>query len=190
MTAYQYRMPAGTPGDVTRIHPSSIRGFVNDASGSNPLSYTGQAALFHGSTSTIRAVDHTDDSAKGGTTVAIAGITCRPYPTQDSGAGETFGQAGYGAGVVNPGAITDILTQGSILVLQNQPTGTFAATSTLGGTVYVRVTAGTGAFAALPVGGFEVVQDATSSAYQLTVANAYWNGGADSFGVGELTLID
>jgi len=190
MTAYQYRMPAGTPGDVTRIHPSSIRAFSNDASGSNPLSYTGQAALFHGSTSTIRAVDHTDDAAKGGTTVAIAGITTRPYPTQDSGAGETYGQAGYGAGVIAPGAITDILTQGSILVLQNMPTGTYATAAVLGGPVYVRTSPGTLAFSALPVGGFEVVADAFSAATQMTVANAYWNGGADTFNVGELTLID
>lgn len=187
MTAFPYRMGAGTPGDVTRIHPSSIRGFVNDPSGSNPLSYTGQAALYHGADNTIRAVDHTDDSAKGGTTVAIAGITCRPYPTQDTGSGETYGQAVYGAGVIAPGAIQDILTQGSILVLQNQPTT--PAASVLGGLVYVRVTTGSGIFAALPIGGFETVVDTTPS-NQFIVANAIWNGPADSFGVAEITLID
>lgn len=192
MTAFTYRMGAGSPGDVTRIHPASIRPFVNDATGSNPLTYFGQAALFHGSTNTVRAVNHTSDSAKGGTTVAIAGIDVRPYPTQDSGSGETYGAAAYGGGSPIAGGVVDLLTQGSILVTQNQPTGTYAAASVLGGTVYVRVTAGTiaGWTSSLPVGGFEAVIDPTISTNQLVVANAVWNGPADSFGVAELILID
>jgi len=197
MTAFTYRMGAGSPGDVTRAHPASIRPFLNDATGSNPSTYFGQALLFHGATNTVRAVDHTDDSAKGGTTVAIAGISVRAYPTQDSGSGETFGAAAYGAGGPTPSSVVDTLTQGSILVQQNVPGGTYASGSlagyqVLGGPVYVRVTAGTiaGWTTSMPVGGFEVYPDVTTSANQMTVANAYWNGPPDSFGVAEIILID
>jgi hypothetical protein len=51
------------------------------------------------------------------------------------------------------------------------------------------VTTGSGIFAALPIGGFETVVDTTPS-NQFIVANAIWNGPADSFGVAEITLID
>jgi hypothetical protein len=189
MTAFSYRMGAGSPGDVTRIHPGSIRAFANDAAGSNPLTYFGQAALFHGTTNTVRAVDHTDDSGKGGTTVTIAGISMRPYPSQDSGSGETYGAAAYGAGGPPAGGIVDLLTLSSILVTQNEPTGTYPAASALGGPVYVRVTTSTTAgFTTLPIGGFETVVDPVA-ANQFTVANAVWNGPADAFGVAEITLI-
>ena len=189
MTAFTYRMGAGSAGEVTRAHPMSIRGFVNDASGSNPLTYFGQAALFHGATNTVRAVNNANDSAKGNSTVTIAGISVRPFPFQDSGAGETYGAVAYGAGGPPAGGIVDLLTLGSILVTQNEPTGTYPASSVLGGAVYVRVTTATTAgFTTLPIGGFEVVQDPIP-ANQFTVANAVWNGPADAFGVAEITLI-
>jgi hypothetical protein len=190
MTAFTYRMGAGSPGEVTRIHPSSIRAFLNDASGSNPATYFGQAVLFHGATNTVRAVDHTDDSGKGGSGYSIAGITVRPFPTQSTGSGETYGAEGFNVGGPAASVAVDTLTQGSILVTQNQPNSSAATLSTLGGTVYVRVTTGTAAgFTTLPIGGFESVVDPTA-ANQLLVNNAYWNGSADQFGVAELTLID
>lgn len=188
MAAFSYRMGAGSPGEVTRIHPGSIRAFLNDASGSNPATYYGQAVLFHGATNTVRAVDHTDDAALGNTKVQIAGITVRPFPTQDSGSGETFGAAAFSTGGPTPSAILDVLSlSGGILVTQNQPT-TGAAASQLGGPVYVRVTTGTTTgFTTLPIGGFETVQDPVNT-NQLVVANAYWNGPADAFGVAEVIL--
>lgn len=190
MTAFTYRMGAGSPGEVTRFHPSSIHSFLNDASGSHPATLFGQAVLFHGATNTVRAVDNADDSGKGASTVAIAGITVRPFPTQDSGSGETFGAATFNSGGPTPSAVVDTLTQGSILVTQGEPTGTFAAASQLGGPVYVRVTTSTNAaFSALPVGGFETVVDPVA-ANQFTVANAYWRNSADQFGVAEVLLID
>jgi hypothetical protein len=183
--AFTYRMGAGSPGEVTRIHPASIFAYLNDASGANPLTYFGQAAFFHGATNTVRAVDHTDDSALGNTTVSIAGVSVRPFPFQDTGSGETYGAAAFGTGGPAAGGIVDIMTQGSILVTQNQPTT--PAASVLGGKVYVRVTTGAGIFAALPVGGFETVVD-TTAANQLIVANAYWNGPADGSGIAEIVL--
>ena len=193
MTAFTYRMGAGSPGDVTRIHPGSIRAFLNDASGQAPLSYFGQAALFDGTHNAIRAVNNSADYTGSVKTVSIAGITVRPYPTQDNGsASPYYGAVAYGGGGPVAGGITDILAQGSILVTQNQPAGTYAAASALGGAVYVRVVAGTiaGWTTALPVGGFEAVADPFSAAYQIIAANAYWNGPADQFGVAEITLID
>src|SRR5208337_2818128 len=189
MTAFTYRMGAGSPGDVTRMHPSSIRSFLNAAAGSNPLTYFGQAALFSSSGNTIRAVNNSGDSGSGGKSVSIAGITVRPFPTQDSGsASPYYGAVAYGGGGPIAGGITDVLSQGSILVTQNQPSGTYAAASVLGGAVYVRVVAGTiaGWTTALPVGGFESVVDVTTTGNQLIVANAYWNGPADQFGVAEV----
>lgn len=191
MAAFTYRMGAGSPGEVTRIHPSSIRAFMNDASGSNPSTYFGQAVLFHGATNTVRAVDHTDDSGKGNVATDMVGVTVRPYPTQDSGSGETFGAAAFNTGGPTPSSVVDVLTQGSILVTQNQPTGTYAVASVLGGTVYVRVTTATtpSAFTTLPVGGFENVQDPNNT-NQLIVDDAYWMGPADQLGVAELVLVD
>lgn len=190
MAAFTYRMGAGSPGDVTRIHPSSIRAFMNDATGSNPSTFFGQAVLFHGATNTVRAIDHTDDSALGNTKVDIVGVTVRPYPTQDNGSGETFGATAFNTGGPTPGQVVDVMSQGSILVTQNQPTGTWPATSQLGGTVYVRVTTGTTAgFTTLPVGGFETVQDPVNT-NQLIVDDAYWMAGADQFGVAEIVLVD
>jgi len=184
--AFPFRMGAGSPGEVTRIHPASIFPYVNDAAGSNPLTYFGQAALFHGATNTVRAVNHTNDSALGATTVALAGVSVRPYPYQDTGSGETYGAAALGGGGPAAGQVLDVMVKGSILVTQNQPTS--PAASVLGGPVYVRVTVGATIFAALPVGGFETVVDSGAAANQFTVANAYWNGPADAFGVAELVI--
>jgi len=173
----------------------SIRAFINDPSTGNPLTYFGQAAMFDGARTAIRAVNNSSDAAAAALlkAVSIAGITVRPYPTQDTGSGETFGATAYGAGGPVAGGITDILSLSSILVQTNQPLGTYAGSASLGGAVYVRVVASTtaafGTSAQLPVGGFEVVPDPFSAAYQLTVANAYWNGPADQFGVAEVTLI-
>jgi hypothetical protein len=188
MAAFPYRMGAGSPGEVTRIHPGSIRSYMNDASGSNPSTYYGQAVLFHGATNTVRAVDHTDDAALGNTSVKIAGITVRPFPTQDSGNGEFFGATGFNTGGPTASGEVDILSlSGGILVTQNQPT-VGATASALGAPVYVRVTTGTTAgFTTLPVGGFETVQDPVNT-NQFVVSGAYWNGPADQFGVAEVIL--
>jgi hypothetical protein len=184
--AYTYRMNAGSPGQVTRMHPAAIWPRLNDPSSGNPLTYFGQAALFDASTNTVRAVNHTADSALGGTSVPLAGVTVRPFPYQDSGSGENYGGAAFGGGGPIAGAEVDLLqgANAGILVTQGQPTAG-ATASALGGVVYVRVTVGAGAFAALPVGGFETVVD-TTAANQLTVSNAYWNGPADPTGVAEL----
>jgi hypothetical protein len=184
--AFTYRMGAGSPGEVTRIHPASISAHLNDASGANPLTYFGQAALFNGAANTVRAVNHTADSALGNTVVSLAGVTVRPYPYQDTGSGETYGAAAFGGGGPAAGGIVDILdTVGFILVTQNQPTT--PTPSQLGGKVYVRVTTGTGIFASLPIGGFEAVVD-TTPANQLIVNSAYWNGPADANGIAEIAF--
>jgi len=189
MAAFPYRMGAGSPGEVTRIHPGSIRAFMNDASGSNPATYFGQAVLFHGATNTVRAVDTTDDTAKGNTKVRIAGITTRPYPTQDNGSGETFGAAAFNAGGPTAGQVVDVLSlSGGVLVTVNEPTGTYAAAVQLGAPVYVRVaTSASTGFTTLPVGGFESVVDPQATS-QLIVDDAYYNGPADQFGVAEVVL--
>ena len=185
--AYQYRMNSGSPGSVTRNHPANIFPHMNDPVGSNPLTYFGQAALFDAANNSVRAVNHTADSALGATTVALAGVSVRPYPGQDTGAGETYGAAAFGGGGPAAAAPLDVLVKGSILVTQGEPAAV-AAPSALGGIVYVRVTVGAGNFAALPVGGFETVVD-TTPANQLIVANAYWNGPADAAGVAELVIV-
>jgi hypothetical protein len=184
--AYLYRQNAGSPGAVTRNHPANIYPRMNDPVGQNPLSYFGQAALFDATTNTVRAVNTANDTAKGNTTVPLAGVSVRPFPGQDTGAGETYGAAAFGGGGPAAASEVDVIAKGSILVTQNQPTT--PAASALGGIVYVRVVAGTGIFAALPVGGFETVVD-TTPANQLIVANAYWNGPADAAGVAELVIV-
>lgn len=185
--AYLYRQNAGSPGAVTRNHPANIFPYLNDASGSNPLTTFGQAALFHAATNTVRAVNNTNDSAKGATSVPLAGVSVRVFPQQDTGVGETYGAAGFGGGGPAASAEVDVMVKGSILVTQGQP-ASVAAASQLGGIVYVRVATGSGNFSALPIGGFETVVD-TTAANQLTVSNAYWNGPADAAGVAELVIV-
>ena len=82
--AFTFRMGAGSPGEVTRIHPASIFPYLNDASGANPLTYFGQAALFHGATNTVRAERITPTCAGKNTTVNIASASpACPFPFQE-----------------------------------------------------------------------------------------------------------
>jgi hypothetical protein len=170
--AFLGRMPAGSPGTVTRTHPASIFGALNDPSSGHPLSLYGQACLANGTLNTVRSILTSDT-----TITAIFGVSVRPYPIQGVpqavvGAPESFNTGGPPAS-----GEVDILRSGSILV---PVSGTVTGPS-LGGLVYVWIAASSGLHV---LGGFEV---APTSGSTITLdAKSSWNGPADANGVAEL----
>lgn len=180
--AFTYRMNAGSPGDVNRTHPMSIEPVLNDPATGNPLTYFGQPCLIDATSNSVRAINNASDSALGNTSAAIYGVLVRPFPFQDTGAGETYGAAAFGVGGPPAQVPVDVLKLGYIMVLVNLPSSG-ATAAAKNGKVYVRVATGSGAFAGLPVGGFETTVDTTAT-NQFTVSNAVWNGPADASGLG------
>lgn len=82
-------------------------------------------------------------------------------------------------GQYNPGDPVSVFQRGSIQVYCQR------GTPTLGGTVYVRITAN-GSYESAVVGGFEAEAD-SSNTVQLT--NAQWGGPADANGIAELVIL-
>lgn len=188
--AFTYRMGAGFPGDVNRTHPASIEPAINEATGSNPLTLFGQAAMVDGVNNAVRAVNNASDSALGNTTATIWGVVVRPFPFQQTGAsGVAYGAEGFGTGGPGVSQAVDILKQGYIMVQNNVPTAAVTQPSK-GGVVYVRVVTGASTFSALPIGGFESTLDTGAATNQFKVGNAVWNGPADASNVAELIVKD
>jgi hypothetical protein len=184
--AFTFRMNAGSPGEVNRSHPMSIEPALNEATGANPLTYFGQAALVDSTNNAVRAVNNTSDSALGNTSAAIYGVLVRPFPFQSTGNTETYGAEGFGVGGPPASAAVDVLKSGYILVQVNKVGGSTAIAPKKGSAVYVRVAnGGTG----YPVGGFESTADGTAT-NQFTVSNAVFNGPADANGVAEIIIRD
>ena len=171
--AYLGRMPAGSPGTVTRTHPASIFPGLNDpTSGGHPLTAYGQAAMFNGTLNSYRSVLASDQSGA----TAIAGVTVRPFPTQGVptatvGAPDSFNSGGPAAS-----GEVDILRSGSIIV---PVSGT--VNPILGGLVYIWAAASSGAHV---LGGFET--GATGGSTFPLDNKTSWNGPADANGNAEL----
>lgn len=168
----QFRMGAGQPGDVNRTHPASIPPFLLDPT--NPPTFYGQACVINTSSNGLRTVLAGDTAL-----TDIDGITVRPYPIQDSGAGESYGAAPFGSGNVATSQPVDALVSGYIMV--KLPAG---QSCTKGGAVYVWVAATTTGHVQ---GGFES-QATGGSTIQLTGQGRkiYFNSPADANGVAEL----
>lgn len=171
--AFNYRMGAGFPGDVNRMHPASIVPGLLDPT-NNFLGY-GQVALFGdgttGANNTYRALVAADGSA---TAIKAAGLIVRPYPTQQTTGGMN---ATIGAAVPPTSGVADFLTSGFMMVKMKAGT-----TVKKGGAVHVWVAATSGAniqgeFAA-----------AASTTNTVTLANARYNGPADALGNVEIEI--
>lgn len=105
--AFQFRMGAGFPGDVNRMHPASIVPGLLDTV--NPFRAYGEAALF-GSANNYRPVIAADQSS---TAIKIAGVIVRPYPTQQMSGGIN---SPIGAAVPPASGSADFLHAGFIMV--------------------------------------------------------------------------
>lgn len=164
-----YRMVAGFPGDVNRMHPASIVPRLQDAA--NPVRLFGDPATL-GASNSVRGFIATDTAL-----TRIRGVCVRPAVAQPNTGGltQTFG-------VGSPpqsAAPIDLIEDGYVMVKCNNVA---AGAPTLGGAVFVWITASAGADVQ---GGFRA---AASGANTIPIGNAEWVSPPDANGVAELKL--
>lgn len=171
--AFIYRMPAGFPGDVNRMHPVSIEPNFTDPT-NPPLGY-GIPVLVVTTTSGMRQFGAGDTAV-----TMIYGMTVRPFPIQQQRTdGKNYGAVAFGTGVPPLGEI-DIMRTGYIMV--NIPVPTGAAKK--GSQVFVWCAASTGGHIQ---GGIE--DSATGGSTAALDANNYmFNGAPDANGNVEIVV--
>lgn len=168
--AYTYRMGAGFPGDVNRMHPASIEPCLIDAA-APPTAY-GQPVLVDPTTQGVRPMTVGDDGLS-----EIYGITVRSFPGQQASA-SNYGAVAFGSNAPPATGVIDVLKSGYIMVQLN------TGTPVKGGAVFVWVAASAGAHVQ---GGFEVAATPGSTA-ALDPAIYSFNGPPDSSGVTEVII--
>lgn len=172
--AFGFRMGAGFPGDVNRMHPASIVAGMMDTT--IPLRGYGHVAIFgdgtNGAANTYRGTLAADGSA---TPLNIAGLIVRPYPTQQMSG--TSLNASFG-NTAPPGAgAADFLESGFMIVK-----GRAGMNVRKGGAVHVWVANTSGASIR------DEFQAAASSTNTITIANAMYWGPADADGNVEIRV--
>jgi hypothetical protein len=168
--AFQFRMGAGFPGDINRVHPFSVLpGLMNTV---DPIRRYGDPAI---------AVDGANGMTfrgfkAGDTRTVVDGILVRSYPTQQTtgGMASTIGTAD-----APTSGVIDTLEEGFIMVKCED----FAANPpSRAALVTVRIAATSGQKVQ---GGFHAAADGGNT---VTITNARWNGAADASGFAELRL--
>jgi hypothetical protein len=172
--AFLGRMPAGSPGDVTRHYPPATIEPCLLATLTPPTLF-GQAVVPSGlSDNGVRLVQAGDTAL-----TDIYGITARAFPIQQPTSSSAFAPATIGTGSLATTQPVDVLRSGYVLV--SLPVGNAAPVK--GGTVYVWIAASTGAHVQ---GGFET---AASGSNTITLGTkTTWQGGLDSAGNAELAF--
>jgi len=169
-TSFTFRMGAGFAGDVNRGHPASIQPSL--ISPINPITAYGQACVIDtagGANGGVRPLAAGDIAL-----TEIWGVTCRPYPMQQTSNSNFSGAAGYGSVTPPPQQPVDVLRGGYIMV-------SVVGAPARGGTVYVWCAASGGGHTQ---GGFEA---AASGGNTCTLDAQYqWNSPADSSNIAEL----
>jgi len=161
MAAYQYRMPAGIPGDVTRQSAAKIEPQVLNAS----LPFAGYG-LFGKLASNKFVPVGSGDAAS-----AVYGLLVRPFPITGANASDPLGTS-----VPPTTGLADVLRSGYANVKNN------AGTPQAGGQVYIRVAA---AAAGKPIGGIEAAADSTNT---IAVAGCIFMSAADASGNVEIAF--
>lgn len=110
-TAFQFRMPAGFPGDVNRTHPAEIEATLIDASA--PPTLYGQFVLMDATTQGVRPYAAGD--ASDSVTSIPWGVTVRPFPTQQTTTGTAYGAIGFGAATPPVAGIIDVARNALIM---------------------------------------------------------------------------
>lgn len=189
MTAIQFRMPAGIPGELNRIWACIVETQVITPFGTTgaPTAYgvplvIDATAGNVGNMRTLLTADGTSFAMGGNTVTNIAstalglagfypyGILCRPFPTGGS-------QDPVGVSTPPPNGACDVLKSGYINVLLS---GNAAAAK--GGQVYIWIAAPTGTHI---LGGWEA---AASAGNAILVPGTYFMGPADSGGQTEIAF--
>lgn len=168
-TSYTFRMTAGAAGDISRAHPASVQPCLGDPN-SFPTAY-GQPVVVDAGTQGVRPIAAGDAGA-----VVIWGVTCRPYPIQQSTTSNNYGEVNYGS-IAPPNAQPiDVMRAGYMMVAVNGAT-------LKGGAVFVwyGVTGG-----GHTLSGFEAAAGATTLALS---SNYVWNSPPDTNGIAELAIL-
>lgn len=167
--AFNLRMGAGSPGDVTRPNPT-IEPCLMAAV--NPPDAFGQAVVADLlADNAVRKVQAGD-----GALTAIYGITCRAWPTQQPTTTGYSGSVALGAGAPAPFQPVDVLRRGYCL-------GYINGVPVKGAPVFVWIAATAGAHLQ---GGFEAATGGGST-IQLDSKTTF-QGGVDSAGFGEIAF--
>ena len=166
--AFSYRMGAGFPGDVNRMHPASIVAGLLDSV--NTFRNYGEPAIF-GTANNYRGVVAADQSA---TAIKIAGVIVRPYPTQQMSGGMT---ATLGAATPPAAGVADFLSSGFIMVKMKA-----GVTVKKGDPVFVWATA----TETVNIQG--EYQAAATASKTVPITNARFNGPADALGNVEIEV--
>ena len=167
--AFTYRMGAGFPGDVNRMHPASILpGLIN---ATNPPRAYGEPCLFD-TTNGYRAVIATDQHDSNA--ITLGGIIVRPFPTQQQSGGMS---ASIGGATPPVTGVADFLRTGYIMVKAKA-----GVTIKKGDPCYVW------AVATETVNIQGEWQVAATSSKTCIIANARFNGPADANGNVEVEI--
>lgn len=167
--AFQYRMGAGSPGDVTRTHPASIEPCLIDPAA--PPTAFGQPVVA-GANNGVRRLAAGDTAL-----TTVYGFTVRPYPFQPDAA-TNYGAVGFGNGSPPLNQPLDVLKLGSILTKLGG-----AGVPTKGGSVFVWIAVDSGSH----VQG-QVETSATGGSTIALPSTITFNGPADADGVVELVV--
>ena len=163
---FTYRMPAGIAGAVGRMEIATIEPGLADAS--YPCLAFG--IFLKLSSGKYRPLVSGDVAA------SIVGLLVRPFPVQEP-IGSSAANEAVGGGLSST-SIINILKRGYMTVLVTANGGTALANIAKGDQVYVRVTASV----AGAVGDIE----AGSASGNVAVTGAYFLGGVDASGYGEI----
>lgn len=173
MTAFQYRMPAGIPGEINRIWAAVVEAQVITPSGAgfaNPTAY-GVALVIDatvGNVGNMRSVIAADSTITPVYSLFPYGVLARPFPTGGS-------QDPLGISTPPSSGTCDVLRSGYINVLLS---GNAAALK--GTPAYVWAAAASGTHV---LGGWEAASTGGST---ILVPGAYFMGPADSNSITEL----
>lgn len=175
--AFKFRMGAGFPGDVNRVHPFSVEPVLIDVN-APPTAY-GQPVVVDATTQGVRPLVAGDSGLD-----AIYGVTVRPFPLQapsspnNFGGTQTAGGAITSSGTPPASGVLDVLRAGYIMVKAN-----VGSAPVKGGRVFIWVaaTAGNhiqGQFESAASGGNTIELDEKS----------YFNGVPDANGNVEISF--
>lgn len=157
VNVFQFRMPNGFAGGVSRVESATIEpNLIDDAV--PPTIFGAPVKLVSGKVRNLTTSD---------TAAAVYGFLVREFPSGAS-------QDALGVSTPPTSGPASVLKRGYIMA------GVNAGTAAKNGTVYVRVAA---AAAGKPLGGIEAVADSTNT---VALTGAYFNGTADAQGVAEI----
>jgi hypothetical protein len=161
MTAFQFRMPAGIPGNLTRVEHATVEPQLFDSANPCPA---------YGVPLKINAGGKIQPIGAGDLVASVYGLLVRPFPT-------SAGQDSLGTSTPPQiGGISDVLRRGYMMVLLSS--GSAAAAK--GGQVYIRTGNASGG---KPIGGYEAAPD-----LGVTTAADGAGGGGSNTGNGTITL--